>query len=84
MFIIQRTINEQKVLKRLEANSKKPLKKSKWQQRIEALEKQNQALIAERQKQQNKRRKLTKKKKKKKKKVINISFLLNPFHFIWQ
>lgn len=56
MFIIQRTINEQKVLKRLEANSKKPLKKSKWQQRIEALEKQNQALIAERQKQQNKRK----------------------------
>lgn len=50
MFAIQKSINGEKVLKRLEANSKKPLKKSKWQQRIEALEKQNQALMAERQK----------------------------------
>lgn len=52
MFAIQKSINGEKVLKRLEANSKKPLKKSKWQQRIEALEKQNQALMAERQKRQ--------------------------------
>ena len=50
MFAIQKSINGEKVLKRLEANSKKPPKKSKWQQRIEALEKQNQALMAERQK----------------------------------
>lgn len=56
MFIIRKTIDEKKVLQRLEANAKKPLKKSKWQQRIEALEKQNQAILAERQKQQQKRK----------------------------
>ncbi len=56
MFIIRKTIDEKKVLKRLEANSKKPLKKSKWQQRIEAMQKQNEALLAERQKQQQRRK----------------------------
>ena len=56
MFIIRKTIDEKKVLQRLEANAKKPLKKSKWQQRIEALEKQNQALQEERRKQQQRRR----------------------------
>lgn len=56
MFIIRRTIDEKKVLQRLEANSKKPLKKSKWQQRIEALEKQNQAILEERKKQQQRRK----------------------------
>lgn len=56
MFVIQKSINPEKVLKRLEANSKKPMKKSKWQQRIEALEKQNQAILAERAKQKNRRK----------------------------
>ncbi len=56
MFIIRKTIDDKKVLARLEANSKKPLKKSKWQQRIEAMEKQNQAILAERQKQQQRRK----------------------------
>ncbi len=56
MFIIRRTIDERKVLQRLEANAKKPLKKSKWQQRIEALEKQNQAILEERKKQQQRRK----------------------------
>lgn len=56
MFIIRKTIDEKKVLQRLEANAKKPLKKSKWQQRIEALEKQNQALQEERKKQQQRRK----------------------------
>lgn len=56
MFIIRRTIDEKKVLQRLEANAKKPLKKSKWQQRIEALEKQNQAILEERKKQQQRRK----------------------------
>lgn len=56
MFIIRKTIDEKKVLQRLEANAKKPLKKSKWQQRIEALEKQNQALQEERRKQQQRRK----------------------------
>lgn len=56
MFIIRKTIDEKKVLQRLEANAKKPLKKSKWQQRIENLEKQNQAILEERRKQQQRRR----------------------------
>ena len=56
MFIIRKTIDDKKVLQRLEANAKKPLKKSKWQQRIENLEKQNQAILAERQKQQQRRK----------------------------
>jgi YidC/Oxa1 family membrane protein insertase len=50
MWVIKKTINEQKVLDTLEKNSKKPLKKSKWQQRMEALEKQNKALIDQRSK----------------------------------
>ena len=56
MFIIRKTIDEKKVLQLLEANAKKPLKKSKWQQRIEALEKQNQAILEERKKQQQRRK----------------------------
>ena len=56
MFIIRKTIDEKKVLQRLEANAKKPLKKSKWQQRIEALEKQNQAILEERKKKQQRRK----------------------------
>jgi YidC/Oxa1 family membrane protein insertase len=56
MFIIRKTIDDKKVLARLEANAKKPIKKSKWQQRIENLEKQNQAILEERKKQQQRRR----------------------------
>ncbi|MDR1006095.1 MAG: membrane protein insertase YidC [Bacteroidales bacterium] len=48
MFVIRKTINEQKVWKTLAANSKKPMQKSKWQMRMEALEKQNKALQAQR------------------------------------
>ncbi len=50
MFIIRKTINEQKILERLKQNSKKPMKKSKWQQRMEDLEKKNRKLLAEREK----------------------------------
>jgi YidC/Oxa1 family membrane protein insertase len=56
MFIIRKTIDDKKVLAKLEANAKKPLKKSKWQQRIENLEKQNQAILEERKKQQQRRK----------------------------
>ena len=59
MFIIQKTIDEKKILQRLEANSKKPMKKSKWQQRIEALEKQNQAILEEREKETTTKKKIT-------------------------
>lgn len=48
MYIIRRTIDEQKILERLAQNSKKPMKKSKWQQRMENLEKQNRRLIERR------------------------------------
>lgn len=48
MFIIRKTINEQKILQRLKENSKKPMKKTKWQQRMEALEKKNRQLMQQR------------------------------------
>ncbi|MBP1630566.1 MAG: rane protein insertase YidC [Bacteroidetes bacterium] len=50
VWMIKKTINEQKVLDTLKANSNKPMKKSKWQERIEALEKQNKTLVEQRQK----------------------------------
>ena len=55
MFIIRKTIDEKKILERLAQNSKKPMNKSKWQQRMENLEKRNRKLLEERQK-NNKRR----------------------------
>ena len=48
MFFIRKNINEEKILKRLKENSKKPMKKSKWQQRMDNLEKRNRKLIQER------------------------------------
>lgn len=45
-------INEEKLLARLEENKKKPRKKSKWQQRLEEAQKQQQAM----QRQKNKHR----------------------------
>lgn len=48
MFIIRKTINEQKILQRLKENSKKPMKKTKWQQRMEDLEKKNRQLMQQR------------------------------------
>ena len=42
MYFIKRTINEQDILKKLETNSKKPIKKSKFQQRLEYAAKQRQ------------------------------------------
>lgn len=56
VWIIEKTIDKQKVLDKLKANQNKPLKKSKWQERMEALEKRNRALIEQRQQQQRKRR----------------------------
>ncbi|MDD2288466.1 MAG: membrane protein insertase YidC [Bacteroidales bacterium] len=50
VWVIKKTINEQKVLDTLKRNSNKPIKKSKWQERIEALEKQNKTLVEQRQK----------------------------------
>ena len=50
MYIIRKSIDEKKILERLQQNSKKPMKKSKWQQRMEDLEKRNRKLLEERQK----------------------------------
>ena len=55
MYIIRKTIDEKKVLARLQQNAKKPMKKSKWQQRMENLEKQNRKLMEERAKNQRRR-----------------------------
>ncbi|MFP4470573.1 MAG: membrane protein insertase YidC [Bacteroidales bacterium] len=40
MFIIRRTIDEKKILKQIQLNKKKPVKKSKFQQRLEDMAKQ--------------------------------------------
>ena len=55
MVIIRRTIDEKKILERLEKNSKKPMNKSKWQKRMEDLEKKNRQLMEERSKNQRRR-----------------------------
>lgn len=56
VWVIGKTINQQKVLDTLKANQNKPIKKSKWQTRMEDLEKKNRTLVEQRQKQQNKRK----------------------------
>lgn len=50
VWVINRTINKEKVLETLRKNAGKPIKKSKWQQKIENLEKQNKTLVDNRQK----------------------------------
>lgn len=40
MYLIRRSINEDKIRKQIELNKKKPKKKSKWQQRLEEAAKQ--------------------------------------------
>lgn len=40
MFIIRRTIDEEKILRQIQMNKKKPVKKSKFQQRLEEMAKQ--------------------------------------------
>ena len=52
VWVIGKTINEGKVLAKLKANQNKPITKSKWQARVEALEKQNRSVMEQRQNQQ--------------------------------
>lgn len=47
-FLFKRMINEAEVLKKLEAKKAKPKKKSKWQQRIEEMQKAQQAAAKKR------------------------------------
>jgi YidC/Oxa1 family membrane protein insertase len=56
VWIIGKMISKQKILNRLKANQNKVVTKSKWQQRMENLEKQNRALMEQRRKQQNSRK----------------------------
>ncbi|MDR1725816.1 MAG: membrane protein insertase YidC [Bacteroidales bacterium] len=61
MFIIRKTIDEKKVWQTLEANSKKPMQKTKWQKRIEEIEKKSKQLENRRTAQQMQRKKENKK-----------------------
>ncbi|MDR0971910.1 MAG: membrane protein insertase YidC [Bacteroidales bacterium] len=54
VWIIGKTVNEKKVLDRLKATEGKPIEKSKWQKRMEDLEKRNRAIMEQRQNMQNK------------------------------
>jgi len=55
VYVIQETINEDKILKRLKDSQGKPAPKSKWQKKMEAMEKRNRDLMTQRQKQQKRR-----------------------------
>ena len=55
MLIIRKTTNADKILERLKQNSSKPQVKTKWQKRMEDLEKKNRQIMEERAKQQRKR-----------------------------
>lgn len=55
VWLIQKTIDENKILNRLKENQGKPMPKSKWQKRMEAMEKRNREIMAQRQKQQKRR-----------------------------
>ncbi len=56
-YAFRKCINEKKVLAELEANKKKPRKKSGFMARLEEAQKQQQAMLREQQKQRNKGRK---------------------------
>lgn len=49
MFIIRKMIDDQKVLARLEENKKKPIKKSKFQKRLEEMARQQQEIARQQQ-----------------------------------
>ena len=44
MWIFRITINEEKLLKKMQTNMVKPVKKSRWQERMEQMIKQQQQL----------------------------------------
>ena len=41
MYLIRQFVNEDKIHAKIQENKKKPVKKSKWQQRLEAAAKQS-------------------------------------------
>ena len=53
-FIIRKYfVDEEKLLKQIQENQKKPMKKSTWLSRIEEMQKQQQAMMEQQQKKQN-------------------------------
>jgi len=52
MFIFRMTINEEKLRAQLQANMRKPVKKSKWQLKMEEVQKQQAQLMKQKQQQQ--------------------------------
>ncbi len=55
MWMIRRFIDDKKVLAQLQENKKKPVKKSKFQERLEKMAKQQQELMRQQQQQQKRR-----------------------------
>ncbi len=55
MFIFRMAVNENKLRAKMQANMKKPVKKSRWQLKMEALQKQQAQMLKEQQKNQKKR-----------------------------
>ena len=55
MFIFRKAINEDKLRASLQENMKKPVKKSKWEQKMEQLQKQQQQMLKQQQQQQQQR-----------------------------
>lgn len=56
MWLIRSFIDDKKVLARIQENKKKPVKKSKFQERLEKMARQQQELLRQQQQQQQKRR----------------------------
>jgi YidC/Oxa1 family membrane protein insertase len=52
MFIFRMAVNENKLRAKMQANMKKPVKKSRWQLKMEALQKQQAQMLKEQQKNQ--------------------------------
>jgi YidC/Oxa1 family membrane protein insertase len=52
MFIFRKAINEDKLRASLQENMKKPVKKSRWEQKMEQLQKQQQQMLKQQQQQQ--------------------------------
>ena len=55
MFIFRFAVNEDNLRAKLQANMKKPVKKSRWEQKMEQLQKQQQQML--KQQQQSQKRK---------------------------
>jgi len=55
MFIFRYAINEDKLRAKMQENMKKPVKKSKWEQKMEELQKQQQQMLKQQQQAQKRK-----------------------------